>query len=54
MTIRARLAAVITLALVLLGLGAGTQAGASEPPTSGTNACVLVVPVKVGVCIPRF
>ena len=54
MTLRARVAAVITLVLLLLGLAAGTQANASETPTTGKNGCVLVVPLQVGVCIDRF
>jgi hypothetical protein len=58
-TLRTRVATVITSALLLAGVGAGVQANAApaKAPShigSENNGCVLIVPMNLGVCIPRL
>ena len=55
MNIRTRIAAVVIGVAVLFGLGAATQAQAGTV-SGGTpnNACVVVPPAKVAVCLGRF
>jgi hypothetical protein len=55
MTMRTRLAIIATLGLLALGAGAEVSANAATPtPQTDTNACVVVRPIQVAVCIPRF
>jgi len=55
MKMRTRIAVIATLVLAALGAGAGISANAAtHAPQTDTNACVVVRPVKVAVCIPRF
>jgi hypothetical protein len=54
-SIRTRIAAVIATVAILLGLGAVTQAqAATVSGATPNNACVVVPPAKVAVCIGRF
>jgi hypothetical protein len=46
---------VITFLLLLLGLGAGTQANAqSTQGSTSTNLCVKVPPLQIATCLARF
>lgn len=53
MSLRTRLAIVITAALAVLGLGAAAQA---SPQLSNTtnNGCVVVPSAQLAVCLERF
>lgn len=55
MKIRTRIAAVVIGVTVLFGLGAATQAQAGTV-SGGTpnNACVVIPPAKVAICLGRF
>jgi hypothetical protein len=53
--IRSRIAAVAIGVAVLFGLGAATQAEAGTVSGSTPhNACVVIPPAKVAVCLGRF
>jgi hypothetical protein len=53
--IRTRIAAVAIGVAALFGLGAATQAQAGTvSPGSPNNACVVIPPAKVAVCVGRF
>jgi len=54
-TIRTRIAAVVVAVAVLFGLGAATQAQAGTVTGSTPhNACVVIPPAKVAVCLGRL
>jgi hypothetical protein len=55
-SLRARLAIVITTAAALLGLGAAAQAAPVAPNLSNTanNGCVVVPSAQLAVCLERF
>jgi hypothetical protein len=53
--IRTRIAAVAVGVALLFGLGAATQAEAGTVTgNTPNNACVVIRPAKVAVCIGRF
>ncbi|HEX4821634.1 MAG TPA: hypothetical protein VFV00_15620 [Acidimicrobiales bacterium] len=55
MKIRTRIAAVIVGVAMLFGLGAATEAQAGTVSGSTpNNACVVIPPAKVAVCLGRF
>ena len=55
MKIRTRIAAVAVGVALLLGLGAATEAQAGTVSGSTpNNACVVIPPAKVAVCLGRF
>ena len=55
MKIRTRIAAVAIGVAVLFGLGAATQAEAGTVTgTTGNNACVVIPPAKIAICLGRF
>ena len=53
MSIRTRLAIIVTAVAALLGLGAQLQ-GATASPHTSNNGCVVVPPAKVAICVQRF
>jgi hypothetical protein len=54
-SIRTRIAAVALGVAVLLGLGAATEAQAGTVSgTTKNNACVVIPPAKVAICVGRF
>ena len=53
MNVRTRIAVVVTAIAVLFGVTAAAQAGTLTGST-GSDACVVVPPAKVAVCVQRF
>ena len=55
MNIRTRIAAVVIGVTVLFGLGAATQAQAGTVSgVTKNDACVVVPPAKLAICLERF
>ena len=53
MTLRTRIAVVVTAVVALAGIGAAAQADTVATNTPN-NACVVVPPAKVAVCVGRL
>jgi hypothetical protein len=57
-TLRARLAVLITFVLLLAGVGAGVQANADPvtpaTPATSNNGCVVVPSLEIAACVARF
>lgn len=59
MKLRTRLAALVVMVGIVLGVGATTQANASlpalaTPASSETNGCIVFPALQLAICIPRF
>ena len=53
MSLRTRIAVIVTAVVALVGVGAQLEGAMASPQTSN-NGCVVIPPAKVAICIERF